>query len=60
MGRSLVRTGDEDDDDDDDYDDDMMDLEASNIILTPLKRSALPSSLLASPLSTHVGAVILM
>uniref|UniRef100_A0A7N6B0G8 C2 domain-containing protein n=1 Tax=Anabas testudineus TaxID=64144 RepID=A0A7N6B0G8_ANATE len=37
LGRSLVRTGDEDDDDDDDdYDDDLMDLETSNIVLTPL------------------------
>lgn len=40
LGRSLVRTGDEDDDDDDDdYDDDLMDLETSNIVLTPLLRS---------------------
>ena len=40
LGRSLVRTGDGDeDDDDDDYDDDLMDLEASNIIFTPLLRS---------------------
>ncbi|XP_062271498.1 fer-1-like protein 4 [Scomber scombrus] len=38
LGRNLVRTGDEDedDDDDDDYDDDLMDLEASNVIFTPL------------------------
>ncbi|XP_068450759.1 fer-1-like protein 4 isoform X2 [Clinocottus analis] len=37
LGRSLVRTGDEDDDDDDDdFDDDLMDLEASDIIFTPL------------------------
>ncbi|KAM8756787.1 fer-1-like protein 4 [Acanthopagrus schlegelii] len=34
LGRSLVQTGDEDDDDD--YDDDLMDLETSNIIFTPL------------------------
>lgn len=34
LGRSLVRS----DDEDDDYDDDLMDLEASNIILTPLLR----------------------
>uniref|UniRef100_A0A671YFG7 Fer-1 like family member 4 n=1 Tax=Sparus aurata TaxID=8175 RepID=A0A671YFG7_SPAAU len=40
LGRSLVKTGDEDeDDDDDDYDDDLMDLETSNIISTPLLRS---------------------
>lgn len=39
LGRSLVRSGDEDDDDDDDYDDDMMDMEASNVIFTPLLRS---------------------
>lgn len=43
LGRSLVRTGDEDDDDDDDddFDDDLMDMEASDIILTPLLRSVL-------------------
>lgn len=39
LGRSLVRTGDEDDDDDDDFDDDIMDLEASDVIFTPLLRS---------------------
>ncbi|XP_044028971.1 fer-1-like protein 4 [Siniperca chuatsi] len=36
LGRSLVQTGDEDEDDDDDYDDDLMDMETSNIIFTPL------------------------
>ncbi|XP_070758115.1 fer-1-like protein 4 [Enoplosus armatus] len=36
LGRSLVQTGDDDDDDDDDYDDDLMDMEASDIIFTPL------------------------
>ncbi|XP_068171710.1 fer-1-like protein 4 isoform X2 [Antennarius striatus] len=38
LGRSLVRTGDDDDDDDDDddYDDDLLDLESSNVIFTPL------------------------
>ncbi|XP_031705495.1 fer-1-like protein 4 [Anarrhichthys ocellatus] len=36
LGRSLVRTGDEDDDDNDDFDDDIMDLEASDVIFTPL------------------------
>ncbi|XP_041638940.1 fer-1-like protein 4 [Cheilinus undulatus] len=47
LGRSLVRTssGDEDDDeDDDDFDDDMMDLEASNIIFTPLLSRCRPMS----------------
>ncbi|XP_040889705.1 fer-1-like protein 4 [Toxotes jaculatrix] len=47
LGRSLVRTGDEDDDDDDDddyYDDDQMDLEASNIIVTPLLSRCRPMS----------------
>ncbi|XP_069567394.1 fer-1-like protein 4 [Brachyistius frenatus] len=37
LGQSLVRTGDENEEDDDDYDDDdLMDLEASNIMFTPL------------------------
>ncbi|GLD58097.1 copine-1-like isoform X2, partial [Lates japonicus] len=45
LGRSLVRTGDEDDDDDDDdYDDDLMDMEASDIILTPLLSRCRPLS----------------
>uniref|UniRef100_A0A3Q1JTB7 C2 domain-containing protein n=1 Tax=Anabas testudineus TaxID=64144 RepID=A0A3Q1JTB7_ANATE len=45
LGRSLVRTGDEDDDDDDDdYDDDLMDLETSNIVLTPLLSRCRPLS----------------
>lgn len=39
LGRSLVK-GDEDDEGDD-YDDDLMDLEASNVILTPLLRQDL-------------------
>uniref|UniRef100_A0A8D2ZTG7 Fer-1 like family member 4 n=1 Tax=Scophthalmus maximus TaxID=52904 RepID=A0A8D2ZTG7_SCOMX len=39
LGRSLLGTGDEDDDCDDDYDEDLMDLEASNITVTPLLRS---------------------
>lgn len=38
LGRSLVLS--EDDYEDDDYDDDLMDLEASNVIFTPLLRSA--------------------
>ncbi|KAF0034740.1 hypothetical protein F2P81_012498 [Scophthalmus maximus] len=38
LGRSLLGTGDEDDDCDDDYDEDLMDLEASNITVTPLLR----------------------
>ncbi|XP_037303839.1 fer-1-like protein 4 [Pungitius pungitius] len=44
LGRSLVRTGDEDDedDDDDDFDDDIMDLEASDIIFTPLLSRSRP------------------
>ncbi|XP_034725482.1 fer-1-like protein 4 [Etheostoma cragini] len=45
LGRSLVRTGDEDDDDDDDdFDDDLMDLEASNIISTRLLSRCRPMS----------------
>ncbi|KAG8007550.1 Fer-1-like protein 4, partial [Nibea albiflora] len=37
LGRTLVNNGDDDDyDDDDDFDDDLIDLEASNIISTPL------------------------
>ncbi|KAM8868286.1 fer-1-like protein 4 [Synchiropus picturatus] len=46
LGRSLVRSGDEDDDDDDDdyYDDDLMDMEASNIIFTPLLSRCKPLS----------------
>ncbi|XP_026163454.1 fer-1-like protein 4 [Mastacembelus armatus] len=45
LGRGLVRTGDEDDDDDDDdYDDDDMDLETSNIVLTPLLSRCRPLS----------------
>lgn len=41
LGRSLVKS--EEDDEGDDYDDDLMDLEASNVILTPLLRSDLLS-----------------
>uniref|UniRef100_A0A3B4VIG5 Fer-1-like protein 4 n=1 Tax=Seriola dumerili TaxID=41447 RepID=A0A3B4VIG5_SERDU len=46
LGQSLVRTGDEDedDDDDDDYDEDLMDMEASNIIFTPLLSRCRPLS----------------
>ncbi|XP_039653756.1 fer-1-like protein 4 [Perca fluviatilis] len=44
LGRSLVQTGDEDEDDDDDFDDDQMDLEASNIIFTPLLSRCRPMS----------------
>ncbi|TKS70810.1 Fer-1-like protein 4 [Collichthys lucidus] len=37
LGRTLINNGDDDDyDDDDDFDDDLIDLEASNIISTPL------------------------
>ncbi|XP_065811257.1 fer-1-like protein 4 isoform X2 [Labrus bergylta] len=45
LGRSLVRasSGDEDEDDDD-FDDDLMDLEASNIIFTPLLSRCRPMS----------------
>ncbi|XP_038552062.1 fer-1-like protein 4 [Micropterus salmoides] len=42
LGRSLVQTGDEDDDDDDDYDDDLLDMDASNIIFTPLPSRCRP------------------
>lgn len=41
LGRSLVKS--DDYDEGDDYDDDLMDLEASNVILTPLLRSDLLS-----------------
>lgn len=41
LGWSLVRS-DDDFDEGDDYDDDIMDLEASNIILSPLLRSGRP------------------
>ncbi|KAK2861740.1 hypothetical protein Q5P01_001273 [Channa striata] len=45
LGRSLVRTGDDDDDDDDDdYDDDLVDLDTSNITLTPLLSRCRPVS----------------
>ncbi|XP_068598130.1 fer-1-like protein 4 [Brachionichthys hirsutus] len=44
LGRSLVRTGDDDDDDDDDYDDDLLDLESSNVIFTPLLSRSRPMS----------------
>ncbi|XP_075994487.1 fer-1-like protein 4 [Genypterus blacodes] len=44
LGRGLLRTGDEDDDDDDDYDDDITDLEASNVIFTPLLSRCRPMS----------------
>lgn len=52
LGRGLLRTGEEEDDDDDDedYDDDLMDLEASNIIFTPLLRYG-PSCLLVDHLT---------
>lgn len=41
LGRSLVKS--DEYDEGDDYDDDLMDLEASNVILTPLLRSELLS-----------------
>uniref|UniRef100_A0A3B5ASK2 Fer-1-like protein 4 n=1 Tax=Stegastes partitus TaxID=144197 RepID=A0A3B5ASK2_9TELE len=45
LGQSLVRTGDEDEeDDDDDYDDDLMDMETSDIIFTPLLSRCRPLS----------------
>ncbi|XP_033938430.1 fer-1-like protein 4 [Pseudochaenichthys georgianus] len=45
LGRSLVRTGNEDEDDDeDDFDDDIMDLDASDIIFTPLLSRCRPMS----------------
>ncbi|KAM9860161.1 fer-1-like protein 4 [Aulostomus maculatus] len=49
LGRSLVPTGGEDDDDEDDYEDDLMDMDASNIIFTPLLSRC-------RPLSRHVAA----
>ncbi|MEQ2184671.1 hypothetical protein GOODEAATRI_010422 [Goodea atripinnis] len=40
LGRSLIRMGDEDEDDEDyDYEDDLVEMETSDIILTPLRRS---------------------
>lgn len=40
LGQSLIRIGDEDEDDEDyDYDEDFMQMETSDIILTPLRRS---------------------
>lgn len=44
LGRSLVRTGDEDDDEDfdDDYDDELVAMEATDVRLTPLLRSVSP------------------
>ncbi|KAM9410752.1 fer-1-like protein 4 isoform 2-T2 [Pholidichthys leucotaenia] len=44
LGRSLVPRGSEDEDDDDDYDEDLLDMEASNIILTPLLSRCRPLS----------------
>ncbi|KAI9549079.1 hypothetical protein NQZ68_003614 [Dissostichus eleginoides] len=45
LGRSLVRTGNEDEDDDeDDFDDDIMDLDASDILFTPLLSRCRPMS----------------
>ncbi|XP_034548431.1 fer-1-like protein 4 [Notolabrus celidotus] len=47
LGRSLVRTSsgeDDEDEDDEDFDDDLMDLEASNIIFTPLLSRSRPMS----------------
>lgn len=48
VGRSLVRN-EEEFEEDDDYDDDLMDLEASNVVLTPLLRSDLLLGLLLNP-----------
>lgn len=48
VGRSLVRN-EEECEEDDDYDDDLMDLEASNVVLTPLLRSDLLLRLLLNP-----------
>lgn len=48
VGRSLVRN-EEEFEEDDDYDDDLMDLEASNVVLTPLLRSDLLLRLLLNP-----------
>ncbi|XP_028302961.1 fer-1-like protein 4 isoform X2 [Gouania willdenowi] len=36
LGQSLARTGEDDDDDDDDFDDDLLDLDMSTIVFTPL------------------------
>ncbi|XP_029287824.1 LOW QUALITY PROTEIN: fer-1-like protein 4 [Cottoperca gobio] len=47
LGRSLVRTGDEDEDEDedeDDFDDDLMDMDSSDIIFTPLLSRCRPMS----------------
>lgn len=56
LGRSLVLS--EDEYEDDDYDDDLMDLEASNVIFTPLMRSA-HLTLYLYLKSPHLGARIL-
>ncbi|XP_075881234.1 fer-1-like protein 4 isoform X2 [Nelusetta ayraudi] len=49
LGRSLVLS-EEEDEDDDDYDDDLMDLEASNVIFTPLlsRLRPMPTSVAAA------------
>ncbi|KAM4582645.1 fer-1-like protein 4 [Fundulus diaphanus] len=45
LGKSLVRTGDEDEDDEDyDYDDDLVEMETSDIVLTPLRSRCRPLS----------------
>ena len=41
--------GEEECEEDDDYDDDLMDLEASNVVLSPLLRSDLLLGLLLQP-----------
>lgn len=53
LGRSLVLS-EEEGEDDDDYDDDLMDLEASNVIFTPLLRSVCTAVSSAHPDSTHL------
>ncbi|MED6232819.1 hypothetical protein ATANTOWER_002859 [Ataeniobius toweri] len=45
LGRSLIRMGDEDEDDEDyDYEDDLVEMETSDIILTPLRSRCRPLS----------------
>lgn len=53
LGRSLVLS-EEEDECNDDYDDDLMDLEASNVIFTPLLRSVLTTFSTGHPDSHHL------
>ena len=52
LGRSLIRTGEEDEDEDNDDDYDMADMESANITFTPLLRCVVSPSP-SSPLSVR-------